>query len=219
MAEVTDGRTAEGGTGGGGTREAGGGRREARGGGGQVGGGQEAGKSPRWRAIAVRTVGGGRGRRAHISGPAGTDRSGTRPLAVHSCMAKSVVCAAAACSCPAWSTRQGPPRRRWGAHRAASRHPCASRCHGQRPTRLRCRSSGARRPSGWVGGNDGTRYLGCDYILTCLIEKTATRCQPNARLGALGHATDSCDAFAAACCRRRAGSSGLHSALQRLSGQ
>ena len=102
------------------------------------------GKSPRWRAIAVRKVGGGGGRRAYISGPAGTDRSGTRPLAVHSCMAKSVVCAAAACSCPAWSTRQGPPRRRWGAHRAASRHPCASRCHGQRPTRLRCRSSAAR---------------------------------------------------------------------------
>ena len=69
--------------------------------------------------------GGVRGQLAHISGPAGPDRSGTRPLAVRLCTAKSVVCAAAACSCPAWSTRHGPPRRRY-THRAASRHPCAS---------------------------------------------------------------------------------------------
>ena len=105
-----------------------------------VGRGSDGASRRNRRAIAVQGVGGARGRRAHISGPAGIDRSGTRPLAVHPCTAKSVVTVAAACSCPAKSTRPGRPRRR-PARRGALCHPCAldarpetaRRCTRQQP--------------------------------------------------------------------------------------
>lgn len=106
--------------------------------------------------------GGVQGQLAHISGPAGPDRSGTRPLAVRLCTAKSVVCAAAACSCPAWSTRHGPPRRRY-THRAASRRPCASTARDVRgdlraynPPRPACTRLGRARLAP-RGGKSGRR--------------------------------------------------------------
>ena len=203
---------------------------------------QAGGTGARGRAIAVQGVGGARGRRAHISGPAGTDRSGTRPLAVHPCTAKSVVTVAAVCSCPAKSTRPGRPRQR-RAHRGALCHPCATRCtardrqevHAPATSNLgeggfTCRARCARR------GREGLRRvifreqrrllklallafptLSTRYLIH-MLNQTKRHHEPRARLGVHCHRLG-CYAFAAACCRRSAGSSGLHSALQRFSGQ